>query len=66
MTVIAFNSEVSSGQLKSYADVVCFSQVGLGASEISARLDLPEHLVAAWIDGWDKLNAKRGALHANS
>lgn len=58
MTVIAFNSEVSKGQLKQYADAVCFSQVGLPDAEISSRLDLPEHLVAAWIASWRDVDGK--------
>lgn len=55
MTVIAFNSEVSAGQLKRYADTICFSQVGLSHYEISQRLDLPEYLVSAWVSNWNDI-----------
>ena len=58
MTVIAFNDEVSKGQLKLYADVICFSQVGLKDAEISARLGLPEHLVTAWIGNWIDMESR--------
>lgn len=61
MTVVAFNSEVSSSQLKHYADVVCFSEVGMPAPEISEYLRLPEHLVTAWLDNWNDLNMRIGA-----
>ncbi len=52
MNVIAFNDEVSKDQLKQYADVICFSQVGLSDAEISAKLGLPVWLVYAWISNW--------------
>lgn len=52
MTVIAFNDEVSKDQLKQYADVICFSQIGLTDAEISARLKLPQWLIYAWISNW--------------
>ena len=58
MTVIAFNSEVSAGQLKRYADVICFSQVGVSDAEISERLDIPEHTVSAWIKNWNTMEAQ--------
>jgi hypothetical protein len=61
MTVVAFNSEVQGPQLKKYADVICFSQVGVPTSEISSRLELPEHLVSAWIDGWVKIERAMSA-----
>jgi hypothetical protein len=64
MTVVAFNSEVTNGQLKCYADVICFSQVGLDASEISSRLNLPEYLVSAWIKGWRNLDSGISAVRA--
>lgn len=58
MNVVALNSEVRTGQLKHYADAICFSQVGLEASEISTRLDLPEYLVSAWIKNWRDTEAQ--------
>lgn len=58
MTVIAFNDEVSKDQLKQYADVICFSQVGLNDAEISEYLKLPQYLVAAWIGNWIDLDSR--------
>lgn len=58
MNVIAFNAEVSAGQLKHYADAICFSQVGVPNAEISQRLDLPEYLITAWIDNWNDLEGR--------
>lgn len=55
MTVIPFNSEVTSRQLKQYADAICFSQVGVSDYEISQRLDLPEYLVSTWVANWNDL-----------
>lgn len=52
MTVVAFNGDVSKDQLKNYADVICFSQVGLSDAEISARLSVPEYTIAAWVANW--------------
>ena len=57
MNVVALNSEVGSGQLKHYDDAICFSQIGLGSHEISARLDIPEYLVASWIKNWRETEA---------
>ncbi len=57
MNVVALNSDVTSAQLKNYADAICFSQVGLDAAQISARLKLPEYLVTGWIKGWRDLDA---------
>jgi hypothetical protein len=62
MNVVTLHSEVGSGQLKHYADAICFSQVGLGASEISTRLDLPEYLVCAWIKNWRDTEAQALAV----
>lgn len=62
MNVVALHSEVGSGQLKHYADAICFSQVGLGTSEISARLDLPEYLVSAWIKNWRETESQASAV----
>ncbi len=61
--ILAFNSEVSKEQLKQYADVVCFSQVGVDTAEISERLDLPEYLVSAWVRNWRSLQSVHGAVH---
>ncbi len=61
MTVIAFNSEVSKGQLKHYADAICFSQVGLSDAEVAAHLCLPEHLVTAWVCNWRTVEAQARA-----
>lgn len=62
MSVIAFNSEVSKDQLKSYADAICFSQVGETDADISARLGVPEHTVAAWIKNWIDLEMQQIAI----
>jgi hypothetical protein len=62
MNVVALNADVSAGQLKQYADVICFSQVGLRDAEISARLDLPEYLVARWIKNWSDIEAAARAV----
>lgn len=64
MNVVALNSEVSAGQLKQYADAICFSQVGMPNDEISARLDVPEHLVSAWVKNWNHLEAECAAAGA--
>lgn len=61
MNIIALNSEVTSRQLKHYADAVCFSQVGLNTLEISVRLNVPEHLISAWIKNWRDVETAMGA-----
>lgn len=58
MNVIEFNGNVSSAQLKRYADAICLSQVGLPNTEISERLKLPEHLVSAWVTNWNDVEAR--------
>lgn len=62
MNVIAFNDEVSKDQLKQYADVICFSAVGLRDAEIATRLELPEYLVSAWVGNWNALEAQIAGL----
>jgi hypothetical protein len=62
MNVVALNSEVTSAQLKHYADAICFSHVGLDAAQISTRLDLPEYLVSAWIKNWRHVESLTSAV----
>ncbi len=62
MTVIAFNDEVSKDQLKQYADVICFSQVGMNDEEISEYLKLPQYLVTAWIGNWVEMETQAMGL----
>jgi hypothetical protein len=57
VNVVALNSEVSSAQLKHYADAICFSSVGIGNAEIAVRLGLPEWLVTSWIKNWREVEA---------
>lgn len=59
MTIIAFNSDVSKDQLKRYADVICFSQVGESDTAISERLEIPKWVVSAWIDNWVHLEMRQ-------
>lgn len=58
MNVVALNADVAKDQLKHYADVICFSQVGVPTAEISERLGVPEYRVTAWVDNWNDIEGR--------
>lgn len=52
---------VTSEQLKRYADVICLSQEGKSAGQIANIADIPEWLVMTWIANFCQMDAREAA-----